>query len=117
MYAYKRIHLEYFCIELDLETYVSAPEIFSHPTDLKITAPSNAVFTCSASACDDLTFEWKRMNSNLPKKSLLSQNGTKSILSIPNVTSDDVGEYYCVVLANNKTSQSKTARLQFLGIL
>ena len=103
-------------IEL-LATNVSVPEIITHPTDINATAPSNAVFTCSASAaCSDLSFKWKRLNSVLPKKSSLSKNDTTSSLIIPNVTRDDVGEYYCVVQANDKKSQSNTARLRFSGV-
>ena len=77
----------------------------------------NAVFKCSASACGDLSFEWKRVYSDLPKKSLLSNIGTTSILTIPNVTNDDVGEYYCVarILNSTNSSQSNIAKLRFSG--
>ena len=103
-----------FYLEL-LAAHVSDPEIITHPVDLNITAPSSAVFTCSASACDAVSFEWKRVNSDLPEKSLVSKNGTTSTLFIPDVMGDDVGEYYCVVMAGNKTSQSDIAHLQISG--
>ena len=92
-----------------------APQIITHPTDLIVSGPFTATFHCSAYACDNLAFEWKRINSDLPEKSLLSQSCTTSILSIPNITSEDVGEYYCIVWANNQSSQSNTAKLQFSG--
>ena len=82
-----------------------------------MTALSNAVFACSVRVCDFVSFKWKRKNLDLPKKSLLSANGTTGILTIPNVTRDDVGEYYCIVEANNRKSQSNGARLQFSGML
>ena len=95
-----------------------APRIIIHPTNLIVSGPtsSTATFHCSAYACDNLAFEWKRINKNLPEKSLVSRNGTTSILSIPNVTSEDVGEYYCVVWANDQSSQSNIAELQFSGL-
>ena len=109
-----------------------APQIIIHPTNLIVSGPtsSTATFHCSAYACDNLAFEWKRINKNLhnlafewkrinknlPEKSLVSRNGTTSILSIPNVTSEDVGEYYCGVWANDQSSQSNTAELQFSGL-
>lgn len=95
-----------------LATLAPAPQIVTHPTDLTVSASFNAVFKCSTSLSNDFSFEWKRKNSSLPKKSLLSLNGATSILSIPNVNSNDVGEYYCVVSSNNKISQSNIAKLQ-----
>ena len=92
-----------------------APQIITHPTDFIVSGSFTATFYCSVCACDNLAFEWKRINKNLPKKSLLSQSGTTSILSIPNVTSEDAGEYYFVVWANNRTAQSNAAELQFSG--
>ena len=94
---------------------IPAPKIITHPTDLTAAASSSAVFKCSASACNKYSFEWKRTNSDLPKKSSLSNIGATSFLTIPDVTSDDVGEYYCVAWSNNKTSQSYAAKLQFSG--
>ena len=104
------------CLELP-GTHAFAPEIITHPVDLIVTASSNAVFACSVRVCDLISFKWKRKNSDLPKKSLLSANNTTSFLTIPNVTRDDVGEYYCIVETNNKMSQSNVARLQFSGVL
>ena len=94
--------------------------IVIQPTNSSAAAPFSAVFTCSAKAYGVLSFEWKRLNSDLPEKSFnvmkLSQNSTTSYLFIPNVTSDDVGEYYCDVWANEKASRSHIARLLFSGV-
>ena len=98
-----------------LATMDFAPQAITHPIDLTVSGPSTATFHCSAYACDNLEFKWKRINSDLPEKSLLSRSGITSFLYIPNVTSEDVGEYYCVVWANNQSLQSNTAKLQFSG--
>ena len=93
--------------------------IVIQPTDSGAAAPFSAVFTCSAKAYGALSFEWKRSDSDLPQKSFIeikySLNGITNYLFIPNVTSDDAGEYYCDVWANNKASRSNIARLQFSG--
>ena len=77
------------------------------------------MFTCSVRAYGILSFVWKRLNSNLPKKHFIevksSLNGTTSFLFIPNVTRGDIGKYYCDVWANNKASRSNVVRLQFSG--
>ena len=47
---------------------------------------------------------WHRHNSLLPNKAfdtlIPSVNETTSVLTIPNVTSEDVGAYYCAALVN-----------------
>ena len=63
---------------------------------------------------------WHRTNNPLPKKVYYtispSVNETTSTLTIPNVTSEDVGTYYCVVWVNRKGVQSKSANLILAGI-
>ena len=104
------IYVVYFLFEA-LATLFSAPQIITHPTDISAIGPFSATFKCSADACDSLSFEWKRIHSDLPEKSFTLQSGNTSILSISNVTSEDVGKYYCVAWANNKASESHSAEL------
>ena len=44
-----------------------------------------------------------------------SVNETISILTIPNVTSEDVGAYYCAASVNGKVLLSMTANLLLAG--
>ena len=46
-----------------------------------------------------------------------SVNETTSILTIPNVTSEDVGTYYCLAWANRIAIQSLNANLFLAGKL
>ena len=41
---------------------------------------------------------------------------TTSVFTIPNITSEDVDTYYCVVQANRKTAQSLAANLILAGV-
>ena len=63
---------------------------------------------------------WHRHNDPLPKKAystlIPSVNETTSVLTIPNVTSEDVGMYYCVVLSNTRIVESRVAKLFLAGI-
>ena len=45
----------------------------------------------------------------------VSVNGTASTLTIPNVVSEDVGTYYCVVWASKIAVQSRVATLFLAG--
>ena len=64
---------------------------------------------------------WYRNNLPLPTKAHSRQGHqpdyiTISRLTIPNVDKQDVGEYYCVVWANNKkASRSRSANLMIAG--
>ena len=44
-----------------------------------------------------------------------SVNVTTSVLTILNVTSKDVGAYYCVVWANRRAAESLAANLDLAG--
>ena len=98
---------------------VPAPDIITDPTDTSAAAPFSAVFTCSAKGCGELNITWHRHTKPLPQKAYFtiaaSVNGTTGTLTIPNVVSDDVGTYYCVVRASNIAVQSKIASLLFAG--
>ena len=56
----------------------------------------------------------------LPSKAIVSlESSTKVIVStlvIPNITTDDVGSYYCVVWGENKASRSNVAKLLLSGM-
>ena len=100
--------------------YVAFPGVVTHPTDTSAATPFSALFNCSVQAYGYLTIIWYRNNRNpVPKKAyttlISSVNVTTSILTIPNVTSEDVGRYYCVVWANRKTAESLAGNLFFAG--
>ena len=67
-----------------------------------------------------MSFDWIRIPSSfkLPAKSQItfesSLDVATSVLFIPNVTSDDAGEYYCIIWTD-KPSISNFAKLQFSG--
>ena len=101
--------------------YSAFPRVVTHPTDTSAAAPFSALFSCSVQAYGYLTVTWYRNNRySVPKKAysilLPSAYVTTSVLTIPNVTSKDVGAYYCVVEANRKTAQSVAANLIFAGM-
>ena len=77
------------------------PHILTHPTDTSTAAPFSGVFTCSVTGCGHRNITWYRRGGSLPTKSesteVSSSTVTNSTLVIPNVTSDDIGKYYCVV--------------------
>ena len=96
-----------------------APDIILHPTDTSAAAPFSTVFTCSAKGCGELNVIWHRQTKSLPQRAYstitASVNGTTSTLTIPNVVSEDVGTYYCVVWASSKAVQSRVASLFLAG--
>ena len=100
--------------------YVAFPQVVTHPTDTSASAPFSALFSCSVQAYGYLTVTWyKNKEKPVPKKAYStltpSVNVTTSILTIPNVTSEDIGTYYCVVRANMKAAQSPAANLILAG--
>ena len=100
--------------------YVAFPQVVTHPVNISAAAPFSAVFYCSIQVYGYLTITWYRSNRNpIPKKSysrlLPSVNMTTSVLTIPNVTIEDVGAYYCVVWANMKAVESLAGYLNLAG--
>ena len=97
------------------------PHFFPHPIDTTAAAPFSAQFNCCVQAYGHLTITWYRMNNSLPKKAystlILSVNVTTSVLTIPNVTSEDVGAYYCVVWINGIIIPSLAGNLVLAGKL
>jgi len=100
---------------------VLAPDIIAHPTNASAASPFGAPFTCSAKGCGKLNIVWHRHTKPLPQRAYatttVSVNGTTSTLTIPDVTIEDVGTYYCVVWSGNKATQSKVAHLLLAGNL
>ena len=99
---------------------VHAPRVVTQPIDTSAAAPFSALFSCSVKVYGYLTIIWHRNNENpVPTKAysmvIPSVNETTSILTIPNVTSEDVGAYYCVVWANRMAALSPTAHLFLAG--
>ena len=98
---------------------VCTPQIVTHHTDTSAATPFNALFSFSIQAYGYLSVTWYRQNNSLPNKDystlLLSVNVTTSVLTIPNVTSEDVGRYYCVAWANFLAVQSQAANLFLAG--
>ena len=108
--------MKYNCIHY----VVHAPRVVTHPTDTSAAAPFSALFGCSIQVYGYLTITWYRNNDNpVPSKAysmvIPSINETTSILTIPNVTSEDVGRYYCVVWANRMAALSLNANLFLAG--
>ena len=96
--------------------------IIPHPINTCAAAPFSAQFNCSVQAyAHHHTITWNRMNNSLPSKAYStltpSVNVTTSVLTIPNVTSEDVGEYYCVALVNMIILTSLAGNLVLAGKL
>ena len=96
---------------------VSPPRVVTHPIDTSAAAPFGALFNCSVQAYGYLTITWYRINA-LPKNVstlIPSINVTTSILTIPNVTIEDVGTYYCEAWAGKMVVRSLPANLTLAG--
>ena len=98
----------------------SALRVVIQPTDTSAAAPFSAQFNFSIQVYGYLTATWHRNNKNhVPKKAYLtlipSVNETTSILTIPNVTSEDIGTYCCIVWANSMAVRSHCANLFLAG--
>ena len=101
---------------------VGSPYFITHPIDTSAATPFSARFSCSVQAYGyHHTITWYRNNNSLPSKAYStltpSVNVTTSVLIIPNVTSEDVGAYYCVALVNIFTLQSLAGNLVLAGKL
>ena len=112
--------MTYICLYKLIHYVVAAPRVVTHPTDTSAAAPFSALFSCSVEVYGNLTITWYRNNRGpVPKKAYLTLVPlvilTTSILTIPNVTIDDVGTYHCVVWANMLAAQSRAAKLFLAG--
>ena len=98
----------------------SALRIVAQPTDTSAAAPFGALFKISIQVYGYLTINWYKNNKTpVPEKAYLtlisSVNETTSILTIPTVTIEDIGMYYCVVWANDMAVRSHSASLFLAG--
>ena len=107
---------------MSLHYLVHAPCVVTHPTATGAAAPFSALFNCSIQVYGYLTITWYRNNEDpVPSKAysmvISSMNETTSILTIPNVTSEDVSTYYCEAWANRIAVISLNADLFLAGKL
>ena len=100
---------------------VVSSTIVTHPADASAAAPYSAELTCSINGYGYQNITWHRESARLPYNhqinEVLSSRLITSTLTIPNVTEQDVGKYYCQVWANNMRTQSDRANLYYAGIV
>ena len=100
---------------------VGVPHVITHPIDTSAAAPFSALLICSFQAYGYHSVTWYRKNNSLPSKAystlMPSVNVTTSVLTIPNVTSEDVGAYYCVAWIYLIAVQSLAGNLILAGKL
>ena len=93
--------------------------IVSNPVDTSAAAPYSAVFTCSLYGYGYQNITWHRESAKLPYNHQINEASSSrlitSTLTIPNVTEQDVGKYYCQVWANDMRAQSHRANLYHAG--
>ena len=107
---------------MSISNVVPILRIVTHPTATGAAAPFSALFSCSIQVYGYLTITWYRNNEDpVPSKAysmvIPSMNETTIILTIPNVTSEDVGTYYCEAQANRIAVISLSANLFLAGIV
>ena len=72
---------------------VFVTEIIAQPVSpLNVIALEDAILTCLASV-DDVTYSWHRYSGDIPPRSIGQNNST---FTIPRITPNDTGMYYCV---------------------
>ena len=100
---------------------VSSSTIVTHPADTSAAAPYSAVFTCSIYGYGYQNITWHRKSAKLPYNHQINEVSSSrlitSTITIPNVTEQDVGKYYCQVWANDIRKQSEQANLYYAGIV
>ena len=93
--------------------------IVTQPADTTVAAPYSAVFTCSIYGYGYQNITWHRESAKLPYNHQINEASSPTIitssLTIPNVTEQDIGEYYCQMWANNIRTQSDRANLYYAG--
>ena len=98
---------------------VPALQILTQPTDTSAAAPFSGVFTCSVRNYVHLNITWHKQSGTLPHKHNTTETTSHRIiistLTIPNVTEEDVGKYYCLVWTNNRGLRSEPAHLYYSG--
>ena len=107
-------HLNIFHnILLILFYVVPCPEITLFPMNNTIIVEEEALFTCEAFSFSKVDYKWERQNDKLPDKAM--SDTCSSILTIPNGTQFDEGNYCCV--ASNECGPVKEcAMLSVIGM-
>ena len=100
--------------------FIASPSsIVIQPTNTSAAAPFSGVFTCSVEGYGFQNITWYKRFGTLPYKhnieDMILQGVVTSTLIIPNVTEEDIGEYYCQVWANNIEVRSISANLHLSG--
>ena len=90
------------------------------PTDLAVGKGRNATFAATASGIstseNNFIYQWKKRDSNILPAKALGANGT--VLTIPNVTESDEGQYYCNVTNEwGRSVRSDDVTLSIFGML
>ena len=102
-----------------VHSIVVPSRIVTHPTDTYAAAPFSGVFTCSVIGYGYQNITWHRQGGKLPHKYKANEVGTNGIVTstliIPNVTEEDIGNYYCLVWANNIGLRSNEGHLHYSG--
>ena len=79
------------------------------------------MFTCSINGYGYQNITWHRESAELPYNHQINEVSSSrlitSTLTIPNVTKQDAGKYYCQVWANDMRVQSGRANLYYAGIV
>ena len=91
-------------------------EIITHPQDKILELNSTISFRCRASISFNITFSWTH-NGESVSQSLLTTASDTSILTITNVTHDDIGSYVCTVSSGSLSVQSNAASLASIGMM
>ena len=120
LYRSNHIFISFYDYVFVITYVVTTPHVTTHPNDTSAAAPFGAEFKCSFETYGYLTVTWYRNNAYpVPEKAystlILSVNITTSILTIPNVTSEDVGTYYCVAEIGRVAVKSQSAKLFLAG--
>ena len=91
-------------------------EIITHPQDKILELNSTISFSCRASISSNITFSWTRNGESVSQSSLTTA-GDISILTITNVTHDDIGSYVCTASSGSLSVQSNAATLASIGMM
>jgi len=91
-------------------------ELITHPQDKILELNSTISFSCRASISSNKSFSWTHNGESVSQSSLTTAGDT-SILTITNVTHDDIGSYVCTVSSGSLSVQSNAASLASIGMM
>ena len=89
------------------------------PEDLEVGQGTNAKFTAMAGGIStsegNFMYQWRKRDSDSLPDKMMGVNGT--VLTIPNVTESDEGQYYCTVTNEwSRTVRSSDVTLSIFGM-